>query len=107
MTSATAARCAALFWTLLTRTSCATPTVCARVTLGQGVDGVTMWFGEGLEWVQLFSGDPLNAPYRRSALAVEPMSCPPNAFATGKGVIALAPGASVTHTWGIVRRGGW
>jgi aldose 1-epimerase len=30
------------------------------------------------------------------------MSCPPNAFATGKGVIALEPGASVTHTWGIV-----
>lgn len=74
----------------------------ARVTLGQGSDGVTMWFGDGLEWVQLFSGDPLDQPYRRSALAVEPMSCPPNAFATGKGVIALEPGASVTHTWGIV-----
>lgn len=74
----------------------------ARVTLGQGVDGVTMWFGDGLEWVQLFSGDPLNDPYRRSALAVEPMSCPPNAFGSGKGVIALKPGASVSHTWGIV-----
>jgi aldose 1-epimerase len=73
-----------------------------RVTLGQGSDGVTMWFGDGLEWVQLFSGDPLDAPYRRSALAVEPMSCPPNAFVSGKGLIVLAPGASVTHTWGIV-----
>jgi aldose 1-epimerase len=73
-----------------------------RVTLGQGAEGVTMWFGDGLEWVQLFSGDPLGEPYRRSALAVEPMSCPPNAFASGKGVITLAPGASVTHTWGIV-----
>lgn len=73
-----------------------------RVTLGQGVDGVTMWFGDGLEWVQLFSGDPLADPYRRSALAVEPMSCPPNAFASGKGVITLAPGESVSHTWGIV-----
>ena len=74
----------------------------ARVTLGQGADGVTMWFGEGLEWVQLFSGDPLDPPYHRSALAVEPMSCPPDAFNSGKGVIALEPGASVTHTWGIV-----
>ncbi|MEY9890409.1 aldose 1-epimerase [Catenulispora sp. MAP5-51] len=74
----------------------------ARVTLGQGVDGVTMWFGAGLEWVQLFSGDPLDAPYRRSALAVEPMSCPPNAFASGKGLIVLERGESVTHTWGIV-----
>jgi aldose 1-epimerase len=74
----------------------------ARVTLGQGGDGVTMWFGQGLEWVQLFSGDPLDAPYRRSALAVEPMSCPPNAFADKKGVIVLKPQSSVTHTWGIV-----
>lgn len=72
-----------------------------RVTLGQGTEGVTMWFGDGLEWVQLFSGDPLDAPHRRSALAVEPMSCPPNAFVEGKGVIVLAPGESVTHTWGI------
>jgi aldose 1-epimerase len=80
----------------------------ARVTLGEGFEGVTMWFGEGLEWVQLFSGDPLEPPYRRSALAVEPMSCPPNAFADKgekHGVIVLAPQASVTHTWGIVAGG--
>ncbi|NUP48371.1 MAG: aldose 1-epimerase family protein [Catenulispora sp.] len=77
----------------------------ARVTLGRGEDGATMWFGAGLEWVQLFSGDPLDAPYHRSALAVEPMSCPPNAFADGKGVIVLTPGESVTHTWGIVAGG--
>ena len=29
------------------------------MTLGRGADGVTMWFGAGLDWVQLFSGDPL------------------------------------------------
>jgi aldose 1-epimerase len=50
----------------------------------------------------LFTGDPLAEPYRRSALAVEPMSCPPNAFNTGEGVVRLKPGASVTYTWGIV-----
>ncbi|GAA2055758.1 aldose 1-epimerase family protein [Catenulispora yoronensis] len=77
----------------------------ARVTLGRGTEGATMWFGAGLEWVQLFSGDPLEDPYRRSALAVEPMSCPPNAFNDGKGVIVLAPGQSVSHTWGIVAGG--
>jgi aldose 1-epimerase len=73
----------------------------ARVTLGRGTEGTTLWFGDGLEWVQLFSGDPLEPPYHRSALAVEPMSCPANAFVDGKGVIVLAPGESVTHTWGI------
>ncbi|NUR57131.1 MAG: aldose 1-epimerase family protein [Catenulispora sp.] len=77
----------------------------ARVTLGRGDEGTTMWFGAGLEWVQVFSADPLAAPYHRAALAVEPMSCPPNAFADGKDVIVLAPGESVTHTWGIVNGG--
>jgi aldose 1-epimerase len=76
-----------------------------RVTLGRGEGGTTMWFGAGLEWVQLFSGDPLAPPYHRSALAVEPMTCPPNAFADGKDVIVLTPGESVTHTWGIVTGG--
>jgi aldose 1-epimerase len=74
----------------------------ARVTLGRGAGGVTMWFGAGLDWVQLFSGDPLVEPYRRSALAVEPMSCPPNAFESGQGLIRLMAGESVLHTWGIV-----
>jgi len=74
----------------------------ARVTLGHGAEGVTMWFGAGLDWVQLFTGDPLVEPFRRSAVAVEPMSCPANAFQTGEGLIRLAPGESTLHTWGIV-----
>jgi aldose 1-epimerase len=28
------------------------------------------------------------------------MTCPPNAFATGTGVIVLEPAESVTTTWG-------
>ena len=38
---------------------------------------------------------------RRRALAIEPMTCPPNAFVTGTDLLTLAPGDSVTHTWGI------
>jgi aldose 1-epimerase len=48
----------------------------------------------------LFSGDPLPDVSRRS-LAVEPMTCPPNAFRTGASLITLDPGASCTGTWGI------
>ena len=33
--------------------------------------------------------------------AVEPMTCPPNALATGEGLIRLEPGASVALDWGI------
>jgi aldose 1-epimerase len=50
----------------------------------------------------LFTGDPLPDVARRS-LAVEPMTCPPNAFRTGESLIRLAPGASFTSVWGIAR----
>ena len=38
---------------------------------------------------------------RRKTLAVEPMTCPPNAFATGQDLLVLQPGETVTHAWGI------
>ena len=50
----------------------------------------------------MFTGDALAAgQHRRAALAIEPMTCPPNAFVTGEDLIALAPGESVARTWGI------
>ncbi|MFC4588771.1 aldose 1-epimerase family protein [Sphaerisporangium corydalis] len=72
-----------------------------RLTTGDGSRGVELWAAEGVEWLQLFTGDTLAGPYRRGGLAVEPMSCPPNAFRTGEDVIRLAPGDHVSHRWGI------
>lgn len=43
-------------------------------------------------WLQLYSGEALG----RTGLAVEPMTCPPNAFVTGDDLITLAPGESHT-----------
>ncbi len=60
-----------------------------------------LWAGPGYDWLQVFTGDGLAAGQRRRALAIEPMTCPPNAFATGAGRLALAPGDSVSHSWGI------
>ena len=51
----------------------------------------------------LFTGDLLPDVSRRS-LAVEPMTCPPNAFRSGEGLIRLEPGASFTSSWGIAPR---
>jgi aldose 1-epimerase len=48
----------------------------------------------------VFSGDSLPDVNRRS-LAVEPMTCAPNAFRSGEGLIRLAPGGSVTSLWGL------
>jgi aldose 1-epimerase len=55
----------------------------------------------GLEWVQVFTGDALAGPWRRGAVAVEPMSCPPDAFNSGTDVVRLEPGGETVHRWGI------
>jgi aldose 1-epimerase len=66
------------------------------------VSRVSLWAGAGYHWLQVFTGDPLGPEHRRKALAVEPMTCPPNAFVTGQDLIVLQPGDEVTHEWGIL-----
>ncbi|MHB1444161.1 MAG: aldose 1-epimerase family protein [Acidimicrobiales bacterium] len=75
-----------------------------RVTLsepGPAPDSITVWMDGGFGHVMIFSGDSLGAEQRRRALAVEPMTCPPNALATGESVISLDPGMAWTGRWGI------
>lgn len=50
--------------------------------------------------MQIFTADTLAPERRRRGLGVEPMTCPPDAFNSGEHLIVLAPGDSVTHTWG-------
>lgn len=65
-------------------------------------DGTTLWMDRSYVFLMLFTGDTLPEPAeRRRGLAVEPMTCPPNAFQSGTGVITLAPGESVTTSWGL------
>jgi aldose 1-epimerase len=63
---------------------------------------VSLWVDESYPYLMLFTGDPL-PDVRRRSLAVEPMTCPPNAFRTGDSLIRLEPGSSFTSTWGIAR----
>ena len=74
----------------------------ARVNLRDGAGGraVTVWMDEAYRYVMLFTGDPLPDVARRS-IAIEPMTCPPNAFRTGRDLIRLEPGDSVLSSWGI------
>jgi aldose 1-epimerase len=65
---------------------------------------IALWAGPGLRWLQVFTGDPLGPDDRRRALAVEPMTCPPNAFQTGTDLLTLAPGEAVSHSWGLRAR---
>ena len=75
----------------------------ARVRLRDPDSGrvVTVWVDRSYPYVMVFTGDPLPDVARRS-LAVEPMTCPPNAFRTGEALIRLEPGDSTTGAWGIV-----
>ena len=74
----------------------------ARVELRDPDQGtrVSLWVDKNYPYLMVFSGDPLPDVQRRS-LAVEPMTCPPNAFRTGIGLISLEPGSEVVTTWGI------
>jgi aldose 1-epimerase len=61
---------------------------------------ILLWLDDGYRYVQLFTGDPLRDVARRS-IAVEPMTCAPNAFRTGDGLLVLEPGEATSSSWGI------
>ena len=65
--------------------------------------GITLWVDETYPYFMAFSGDPYPDLARRS-IAVEPMTCPPNAFRTHDSLIVLEPGESTASTWGIEPR---
>jgi aldose 1-epimerase len=74
----------------------------ARVQLRDphGGSELTLWVDESYPYLMVFTGDPLPDVARRS-LAVEPMTCPPNAFRSGTDLVRLEPGESFTGRWGV------
>ena len=74
----------------------------ARVELRRraGDGGLTLWVDESYRYLMLYTGDDRPDVNRRS-LAVEPMTCPPNAFRSGADLIVLEPGGSFEGAWGI------
>jgi aldose 1-epimerase len=75
----------------------------ATVTVRGPAGAVQVWMDQAHPWVQVYTADELPEP--RSAIAVEPMTAPPNAFNSGDDLVVLAPagaeGDSVTVHWGI------
>jgi aldose 1-epimerase len=61
----------------------------------------TLWMDEAFGYVMVFTGDTLPAERRRRGLAVEPMTCAPDAFNSGEGLRVLAPGEALAGRWGI------
>lgn len=74
----------------------------ARVRVAApGGRAVTLWMDAAWPYVMAFTGDTLEPERRRRSLAVEPMTCPPNAFATREDLWVLEPGEAFTGEWGI------
>lgn len=75
----------------------------ARLT---GPDGacVELWADAHHSHLEIFTGDTLAPERRRRGLAVEPMTCAPNAFQSGQGLVVLEPGEKLSTHWGVVFR---
>ena len=70
-----------------------------------GATGAALWVDPGFPYLMVYTGDTLpEIQRRRRAVAIEPMTCPPNAFRTGKDVIDLQPDQEWSASWGIVPR---
>lgn len=64
---------------------------------------LALWMDRAYSYLMVFTGDTIpEAGRRRRSLAIEPMTCAPNAFRNGLGLITLQPGQSETANWGIL-----
>jgi aldose 1-epimerase len=71
----------------------------ARVRLRGPAGTVELAVDRAWPWLQVYSGDQLPEGQHRRSLAVEPMTCPPNALADDVDLVVLAPGAEWSGTW--------
>ena len=78
----------------------------ARVGLRSPQRGsaMTVWMDRAFSHVQLYSGEQLDPSARRRSLAIEPMTCAPNAFRSGEGLEVLAPKQAFEARWGVAGR---
>jgi aldose 1-epimerase len=74
-----------------------------QVTLGNPETGrsITLWADHHSRYLQVFSGDTLAPERRRRGLALEPMTCPPNAFGSQIDLITLEPDERIDLEWGV------
>jgi aldose 1-epimerase len=84
------------------------PAGVARVRLASagGERQLTVWMDEGFRFVQVYTADDVSDPgRRRGGVAIEPMTCAPDAFNSGDGLLVLEPGASFTGRCGLTAAG--
>ena len=73
-----------------------------RLTAPDRGRALTLWMEECFSYVHVYTADTLAEPARsRGGIAIEPMTCAPDAFNSGDGLLALVPGASFAGRWGL------
>ena len=65
---------------------------------------VTLWMEPVYPFLMVFTPDAIpDVARRRRSIAIEPMTCAPNAFRNRDGLLVLQPGESWNGSWGILR----
>jgi len=73
----------------------------ARISTPSGPDVVVVWWDRAFAWVQLYTPGSDRPGGPRTSIAIEPMTCPVDAFNSGTDLIRLAPHATWSGTLGI------
>lgn len=73
--------------------------VSTRVRSADGSGVEIAWDADVLPWVQVHTGDRPEPEANRVGLAVEPMTCPPDAFRSGRDLVVLEPGDRHVASW--------
>ena len=63
---------------------------------------VELWVDGGFRYLMVYTADQVGRPVAAgTAVAIEPMTCPPDAFRTGTDLVELDPGESWQGSWGL------
>jgi aldose 1-epimerase len=73
----------------------------AVTIVGPSGRGVRVWADRSFNWWQVFTGDTLAPARQRRSVAIEPMTCPADAFRSGRDLVTLEPGVTWSASWGI------
>lgn len=75
---------------------------CAYLGTTDGRRRVKLWADSVFRYLMVYTGDKMGSvARRRHAVAIEPMTCPPNALRSGTDLLVIEPGELVRGRWGL------
>jgi len=80
------------------------PDKLARAYIGtsDGRRRMRLWADSSFRYLMVYTGDKMESvARRRQAVAIEPMTCPPNALRSGTDLLEIRPGELVQGRWGL------